>query len=311
VPPAMAERLRTLLGLELEPVVGPREGATPGSAAGGDLVRAAVAALFTALAADGPLLLVLDDVHWATPIMLDGVLDVASQTRGRVLLLAVGRPDMLDLRARGGDGQWWRELPGVEVLPVMPLEETAIERLLRAYLGTPGDDLDVAIRSTLLSRAQGNPFFLAELLHLLVDRGALVRRGDRWALRGELPEGVLPAGVQAVLAARIDRLDGATKGVLRDASVLGLTVTVPGLVAVGRASGHGDPAVVRAAVDELVDRRLLEVGGPAPEDDGSHRFAHTLVRDVAYAGLAKVERARRHAAAAACRRARSALASPA
>ena len=297
VPPAMAERLRTLLGLEVGPVIGPREAATPGSAAGGDLVRAAVGALFTALAGDGPLLLVLDDVHWATPIMLDGVLDVASQTRGRVLLLAVGRPDMLDLRARGDEGPWWRDLPGVEVLPVLPLEETATERLLRAYLGTPGDDLDVAVRASLLSRAQGNPFFLAELLHLLVDRGALVRRGERWALLGELPEGVLPAGVQAVLAARIDRLAGPTKGVLRDASVLGLTVTLPGLVAVGRASGHGDPAVVRAAVDELVDRRLLEVD--APDDDGSYRFAHTLVRDVAYAGLAKAERARRHAAAAA------------
>ena len=299
VPPAMGERLRTLLGLEVEPVVGAREAATPGSAAGGDLVRAAVAALFTALAADGPLLLVLDDVHWATPTMLDGVLDVAGQTKGRVLLLAVGRPDMLDPVARGGEGPWWRGLPDVELLPVLPLEESAIERLLRAYLGTPTDDLDVAVRSTLLSRAQGNPFFLAELLHLLVDRGALVRDGDRWAMHGELPEGVLPAGVQAVLAARIDRLDGPTKGVLRDASVLGLRVTVPGLVAVGRASGHGDPAVVQSAVDELVDRRLLEAGGPMPEDDGTYRFAHTLVRDVAYAGLAKAERARRSAAAAA------------
>jgi hypothetical protein len=126
-----------------------------------------------------------------------------------------------------------------------------------------------------------------------------VRQGERWVLHGRLPEGVLPAGVQAVLAARIDRLDGATKGVLRDASVLGLRVTVPGLVAVGRASGHGDEAVVRAAVAELVDRRLLEVAGGSAEDHGTYRFGHTLVRDVAYAGLAKAERARRHAAAAA------------
>ena len=310
VPPGMAERLRILLGLEPEPVLPPREAATPGSSAGGEAVRAAVAALFTALAADGPLLLVLDDVHWATPTMLAGVLDVAAQTRGRVLLLAVGRPDMLDLRAGDRDGPWWRGLPGVEVLPVLPLEETALERLLRAYLGAPTDELDVAVRSALLSRAQGNPFFLAELLHLLVDRGALVRAGDRWVLQGELPEGVLPAGVQAVLAARIDRLDGAPKGVLRDASVLGLTVSLPALVAVGRASGHGDPAVVRAAVDELVDRRLLEVGGAGPEDDGSLRFAHTLVRDVAYAGLAKAERARRHAAAAAWADSQRALSGP-
>ena len=298
VPPAMAERLRTLLGLEDEQASGPREAATPGTPGGGDQVRAAVAALFTALATDGPLLLVLDDLHWATSIMLDGVLDVSSQTRGPVLLVAVGRPDVLELRARGSDEPWWRRIPEVELLPLLPLEERATERLLRAYLGTPTDELELAVRASLLSRAQGNPFFLAELLHLLVDRGALVRSGGRWVLRGELPEGVLPAGVQAVLAARIDRLDGPTKGVLRDASVLGLEVTVPALIAVGRASGHGDPAVVRAAVDELVDRRLLEPGDPALAEEGSYRFGHTLVRDVAYAGLAKSERARRHAAAA-------------
>ncbi|MBC7372849.1 MAG: tetratricopeptide repeat protein, partial [Frankiales bacterium] len=113
-------------------------------------------------------------------------------------------------------------------------------------------------------------------------------------LQGELPDGLLPAGVQAVLAARIDGLDGAAKGVLRDASVLGLRADLDALVAVGRASGHGDPAVVRVAVSTLVERRLLEADG----DDGSLRFGHTLVRDVAYAGLAKAERARRHAAAA-------------
>ncbi|MCW2615384.1 MAG: adenylate/guanylate cyclase, partial [Frankiales bacterium] len=289
VPRAMGERLRTLLGLEAEQVVGPRETATPGAPEGGDQVRAAVAALLTALGQDGPLLLVLDDLHWATPQMLEGLLDVISQTRGQVLLLGVGRPDMLDL-----EPGWWARLPDVELLPLLPLEDVATERLLRAHLGAPHAELDDDVRAALVSRAQGNPFFLAELLHLLVDRGALVRRGERWVLSRELPEGLLPAGVQAVLAARIDGLDGASKGVLRDAGVLGLRLGLDGLEAVGRASGHGDPDVVRAAVDVLVDRQLLVLD---PED-GSLRFGHTLVRDVAYAGLAKAERARRHAAAA-------------
>ena len=101
--------------------------------------------------------------------------------------------------------------------------------------------------------------------------------------------------MQSVLAARIDGLNGPAKGVLRDASVLGLRSTLSALEAVGGASGHGDPAVVRTAVAVLVDRRLLESDG----DEDSFRFGHTLVRDVAYAGLAKAERARRHAAAAA------------
>ena len=293
VPRAMGERLQALLGLDPEGGTGPRETAAPGAAVGGDQVRQAVAALFTALAADGPLVLVVDDMHWATPVMLEGLLDVVAQMRGRVLLLAVGRPDMLE-PTLGGSSPWWRGLPDVEVLPLLPLEQSASERLLRAYLGSPTGEVDASVRTALLSRAEGNPFFLAELLHLLVDRGALVREDDRWAVAGELPEGLLPAGVRAVLAARIDGLDGTTKGVLRDAAVLGLRVTVDGLVAVGQASGHGDPDQVRVAVGRLVERRLLE----ADSDEDAYRFGHTLVRDVAYAGLAKVDRARRHAAAA-------------
>ncbi|MBC7375552.1 MAG: AAA family ATPase, partial [Frankiales bacterium] len=290
VPWALGERLRVLLGIEPAPGGGPRETATPGSPAAGDQLRSAVAALFTALAQDGPLLLVLDDLHWATPVLLDGMLDVLGRVAGPVLLLGVGRPDMLEV----GGPDWWQGLPDVELLALLPLEQGSTERLLRAYLGAPDDELDEAVRTALLSRAQGNPFFLAELVHLLVDRGALVRDGQRWVLQGELPDGLLPAGVQAVLAARIDGLDGAAKGVLRDASVLGLRADLDALVAVGRASGHGDPGVVRIAVSTLVERRLLEADG----DDGSLRFGHTLVRDVAYAGLAKAERARRHAAAA-------------
>ncbi len=298
VPAAVAERLSALLGLEEPAGAVPPESAAPGAPVGGDRVRQAVAALFTAFAAEAPLVLVLDDVHWATPTMLEGVLDVAAQTRGPVLLLVLGRPEMLDRVLPAG---WEQGLNGPERLALPPLEDSAAERLLRAYLGASADGLDEGVRDALLTRAQGNPFFLAELLNLLVDRGLLRRSHDRWVLVTD-PDGgdatwpgALPAGVQAVLAARIDRLEGPAKGVLRDASVLGLALTVPALEAVGRASGHGDPEVVRAAVDELVERRLLE-----PTDEpGCLRFGHTLVRDVAYAGLAKVERARRHAAAAA------------
>ena len=72
------------------------------------------------------------------------------------------------------------------------------------------------------SRAQGNPYFLAELLHLLVDRGLLLRDGDGWVASGPLPDAALPAAVQSVLAARIDGLDPEAKSVLRAASVLGI-----------------------------------------------------------------------------------------
>src|SRR4029079_11111043 len=93
------------------------------------------------------------------------------------------------------------------------------ERLLRAYLG--GAQLDPVTRDVLLGRAQGNPFFLAALLHALVDGGLRRGWGEGWRRTGDLPREILPAGVQAVLAARIDTLDPATKVVLRDAAVIG------------------------------------------------------------------------------------------
>ncbi len=287
-PTYLAESLRRLLGLEdLEPTL-PRETATPGPPSGGDAILDAVAALFSALASEGPLLLVLDDLHWTTPAMVEGILEVSRRTRGPVLLLALGRGEMLDVP---GIPDWYAHLPMPELLPLAPLEDSAAERLLQAYLGL--SKVQDNVRVALLDRAQGNPFFLAELLHLLIDRGILVRDGSAWVLDGEVPEDLLPAGVQAVLAARIDGLGGSAKGVLRDASVIGREVSVTALEAVGRASGHGDPFVVREAVDTLVERRLLE-----PLEDGSYTFSHALVRDVAYAGLAKSERARRHAAVA-------------
>ncbi|HVE75022.1 MAG TPA: AAA family ATPase [Mycobacteriales bacterium] len=291
-PASIGQRLAALLGLEAAEAPPLRDAAAPGAVAAAADVREAVAGLFTALAGEAPLILVVDDVHWATPSLLEGLREVLAAVSGGVLLLCLGRPDMLTV----ADG-WWQHLPAVELLPVLPLGDADSEGLLRAYLGGPAEGFDEQVRASLLARAQGNPFFLAELLHLLVDRGHLRREADSWVLQAAAPDQLLPAGVQSVLAARIDDLGGAAKGVLRDAAVLGLRVTPGGLAAVGRASAHGDPEVVARALDLLVERRLLEPDGDAGVEP-AYRFSHTLVRDVAYAGLAKAERARRHAAAA-------------
>jgi hypothetical protein len=207
---------------------------------------------------------------------------LADDAPGALLFVIVGRSDVMS------DGPW--RLPDLEALPVVPLDDAASERLLRAYLG--GAELDPPTRTVLIERAQGNPFFLAELLHLLVDRGLLRRMGDGWRLTGELPEEMLPAGVQAVLAARIDDLDPAAKTVLRDASVIGNRFTVDMLHALDASSTLED---IAASLRELTARGIVR---PADDDESITRtylFAHALARDVAYAGISKAERARRHA----------------
>jgi class 3 adenylate cyclase/tetratricopeptide (TPR) repeat protein len=265
----------------------PPAGASPGVPAGSpEPGLRAVAELFSSYAEEGPLVLVVDDVHWASEALLGALGTVARNLAGQVLLLALGRSELL---AEHPD--WAAGLPDVEVLPLSPLEESSSDRLLRAYLG--GADLERSARRRLLSRAGGNPFFLAELLHLLVDRGLLRREEEGWRLVADLPEEVLPAGVQAVLATRIDALEPAVKAVLRDAAVIGVTVPRDALLAVARAAGHPDRQMVQAAVEVLIDRGLLTEG-----QGDLLVFEHSLARDVAYAGIPKAERARRHAAVA-------------
>ena len=279
----LGDRLLALLGLggDQSPL---RGGVTPGEGPRNDTEPAdSLVALFEGLARQGVLLLVVDDLHYAGQDLLELLGDVAARLSGPVLLLAVGRADLL-----AADRTWTSRLPSLTHVPLFPLEEGAAARLLRAYLG--GSDIDVESRDALLSRAQGNPFFLAELLHLLVDRGLLHREADGWVLDGALPETVLPAGVQAVLAARIDSLDAPVKATLRDAALVGPTFWLPALAELSGSALD----VVSAHVGTLVDRDFVR---PLADGDG-YTFAHTLTREVAYAAVPKAQRARRHAAAA-------------
>ena len=277
---ALAQGLLELLGLAVTDSSAPREAAPPGEQVGrGDDLATSLGGFFSGLAAEGPLLLVVDDLQWSGRGLIDLLTAVAEQLAGAVTMVAVGRQELLDRHAG-----WSPRLPDPVLLPLAPLEAPAADRLLRAYLG--GSELDDGARRMLLDRAQGNPFFLAELLHLLVDRGLLHRDGDGWVVTGELPDQVLPAGVHAVLAARIDELPPAARGILRDAAVVGNRFWTGALVAL--ASGAAEDVQHQLAV--LVDYEVVRLDG-----GDTWSFTHALTREVAYAGVAKIDRARKHA----------------
>jgi class 3 adenylate cyclase/tetratricopeptide (TPR) repeat protein len=281
---SVVDRLLTLLGLSESAPLAPRDTLAPGVVGvPRDPMVDAAAALLDALAAEGPLVLIVDDTQWAAPALLAALGHLSAQLHGPVLHVSLGRSDVIG-------HEWWDRLPEPELLPLAPLDDTASERLLRAYLG--GADLDDTAREVLLGRAQGNPFFLSELLHLLVDRGVLRRVGNGWRLDGELPRELLPAGVHAVLAARIDGLEPTARSMLRDASVIGGRFNTDMLRAL---EPRLDDESFGAALDELVGRGILRPVGEVSGHPSSYVFAHALARDVAYAGIPKAERARRHA----------------
>jgi class 3 adenylate cyclase/tetratricopeptide (TPR) repeat protein len=292
---ATVDRLLGLLGLAEWSPPGPRDAAAPGTAdLPQDPVVDAVASVLAALLSEGPLVLVVDDAQWATGDLLAALAHLATVLAGPVLFVTVGRSDVLT-------SVWWDRMPDLEVLPVAPLEEPAADRLLRAYLG--GAELDAATRELLLGRAQGNPFFLAEMLHLLVDRGLLRRVRDGWRLTGDLPREVLPVGVQAVLAARIDSLQPATRALVRDASVIGNRFTADLLRALAPEPGPADSEdAIERGLQELISRGIVAPTGELGDGTDvatSYSFVHALAQDVAYAGIPKAERAHRHARVAA------------
>ncbi|SCL60304.1 adenylate/guanylate cyclase domain-containing protein [Micromonospora peucetia] len=299
--PVATDQLLALLGYAELPGGGPAEQGEWGTAqpADADAVPNAVADLLTALAGEAPLVVVVDDLHDATPETTQALGVTLSRLAGPVLVLLLGRPELV--RTAGA----LTRVADAEVHGLPPLRGADAARLLTTYLN--GGRLPQADADRLLATAQGNPFYLAELVTLLMERGALTAVAERnsptsgsWRLvPGSLGSRLLSRDLAAVLAARIDALPAEARSVLRDAAVVGDTVPDGALEALReqRAGRDGRPAAVVAvelerAVEELLQRRMLH------RTRTGYAFATPLMREAAYAGVSKAELAERHAALA-------------
>ena len=224
----------------------------------------------TSLAEAQPLVLGFEDVHWAEEPLLDLVEHLADRIDDApVLLVCLARPELLDLRPGWGGGR--RRSITIELGP-LPDHETGM--LVDALV----KDLPVSddLRTALLDKTEGNPLFVEETVRLLVDEG------DTAGVR-------IPDTLQALIAARIDRLPPGSKSVLRHGAVIGRVFWRGAICEL-------DPELdVDSALSDLVDRQLL-TREPLSTVTGeeAYRFRHVLIRDVAYRGLTKSERARLH-----------------
>ncbi|MBQ0903470.1 adenylate/guanylate cyclase domain-containing protein [Micromonospora sp. U21] len=320
--PIATDQLLALLGYAELPTHGGTDNGEWGAgapAADAEAVPNAVADLLSGLAAEAPLVIVVDDLHDATAETIRALGLTLSRLTGPVLVLLLGRPELV--RTAGA----LTRVADAEVHSLPPLRGADAARLLTSYLG--GGKLPPADADRLLATAQGNPFYLAELVTLLIERGALTTvepgrgvrdtvdpaRGVRaapgerdqgstagWRLvPGSLGSRLLSRDLAAVLAARIDALPPDARSVLRDAAVIGDTVPTGALEALREQHGgrDGRPSAVAAveldrAVDELLQRRMLH------RTRLGYAFATPLMREAAYAGVSKAELAERHAALA-------------
>ena len=241
--------------------------------------------LFEHLAQTQPLVIVIDDLHWAEPLLLDLVEHVADWTRDApVLLLVVARPELLELRTGWGGGK-----VNATTILLEPLPGDAATELLDNLLGE--NDLPADARDRILAAADGNPLFVEEMVGMLIDDGLLRFDGQMWRAAEDLADLTVPPTISLLLAARLDRLDAEERAVIERGAVEGkvfhagaVTSLVP------------EPlrAQVRPRLLTLARKELIRPDRPEFAGEDAFRFRHLLIRDAAYHAMPKEQRAELH-----------------
>jgi class 3 adenylate cyclase/ketosteroid isomerase-like protein len=243
--------------------------------------------LLAALAAERPVVLLIDDLHWAEPLLLDFVEHLVRWSSDVPLLVLAGaRPELRDRRSSLATAG-----PLVaEVLALGGLDAGAAARLAANAIGA--DELPAAIAGRVLAASEGNPLFVGELVRMLVQDGALVREGDRWTTRGSLADLEMPPTIQALLAARIERLRPEEREVLERAAVIGRHFSRAALAELLPAERRGE---LDLRLEALRRSELIEPDTGWLLGEPVLRFHHALIRDAAYRRLLKQTRAELHA----------------
>jgi class 3 adenylate cyclase/predicted ATPase len=244
-----------------------------GVEAGSEEIFWAVRRFLEGLAGEKPVVVCLEDIHWAEPTFLD-LIEYLTGWIGEapILLLCLARTDLLENRP-----SWANPRPNAALLSLEPLSEGEADRLLDSLAGDLA--LDSRYRDRIADAAEGNPLFVEQMV-------AMAAEGP-----GEVDEFEIPASIQALLAERLDRLETQERSVIERASVVGkeflrreiVELSPPDLL----------PSVGRLLM-ALVRKDLIQPDTAAPAQDDGFRFRHVLIRDAAYDGMPKEVRADLH-----------------
>jgi class 3 adenylate cyclase/tetratricopeptide (TPR) repeat protein len=236
--------------------------------------------------ADGrPLVVLIDDIHWAEPTMLDLIESVTDLARvAPILFVCPARPEFLDDRPTWGGGS-----ANATTIRLEPLSDGSARELIDALV--PGDALPSAVRARVADAAEGNPLYVEEFVGMLFDDGALTAASDGWTAPEDLGSIAVPPTIEALLSARLDRLAPEEQAAAERASVVGRAFDQPSVVALS-------PAAVRTEVPRhllgLVRKELIRPDRSRLAQGDAFRFRHLLIRDAAYERLPKAERSDLH-----------------
>ncbi len=246
----------------------------------------AIRVLLERLAAERPLVFMVDDLQWAEPKFLELVEHIADIAQDAPILLAcMARPEFLDDHPGWAGGK----LNATSML-LEPLGLTECGTLVANLLAD--DSVDDGVRARIAGAADGNPLYAEEITGLLVDEGRLVLKEGRWAATGDLSDVPVPPTISALLAARLDRLPAQERRLIDIASVMG-QVFYPGAV---RELAAGGADEVGSGITALVRKQFVRPERSDLPATEALAFRHLLIRDAAYDAIPKATRAELHEA---------------
>ncbi|EFH86759.1 ATP-binding protein [Ktedonobacter racemifer] len=225
--------------------------------------------LIEVLATQAPRIVIFEDLHWASDSLFDLVEYITHlRTQAPLMLIALSRPELLDRRPNWGGGR-----QNFTSLALQPLSPRNTQELISHLM----QDVPQAVRTQIVERSGGNPFFALELLRGLQERGLT---GDTASIEQ------LPDTVHAAVQARLDQLSRPERSVLQVASVAGRALSLTMLAEV---LSEYSLSELQQALDGLLERDIL-----VPSEGHTYAFLHILFRDVAYGTLARTQRVRLH-----------------
>ncbi|HET7311021.1 MAG TPA: adenylate/guanylate cyclase domain-containing protein [Mycobacteriales bacterium] len=234
--------------------------------------------------------LLIEDVQWADDGLLDFIELLVERSQAPIFILALARSELAERRPTWASG---RRATAIHLEPLPPAK---MSELVEGLV----DGLSAETNALLVERAEGVPLFAVETIRALIDRDQVVPREGRYVVAEshslDLDSVGAPTSLQTLLAARLDALPPVERTAMQNASVLGLSFTRAGLLALSHGTAEAD---IDAALAALVRKELLSLDtDPRSPERGQYRFVQAMVRGVAYETLSRRDRKARHLLAA-------------
>ena len=244
-------------------------------------LQKAVQAVLSELAQRAPTVVCLEDLHWADPSFFELTRLLLSTFRGPVLFLCVYRPFLSLFTSHQLDTV---KIPYREIR-LQDLSPSESQSMVGSLLKT--EEIPSELRSFLLDKVEGNPFYIEEVINSLVQAGTLVRDNGCWKVTKAIRQSDISSTVNGVIAGRLDRLEKETKRVLQEASVVGRTFMYEILKRISELKARIDNCLTGLERLDFIQTRTIQ-----PELE--YRFKHALTQEVVYNGLLKRERREIH-----------------